>query len=220
MSNLVFTAVGARAEPYAAVPTLVLRLAIQETEGRQVHMIALRCQVQIEARRRHYSASEKARLVELYGEPERWGETLRTMVWTHVAQMVPGFSGHVEVDLPITCTYDLEVAAAKYFQGLDDGEIPLLLQFSGTVFTARESAGQFSVEQLPWTHETSFRLPVRLWREVMELNFPGTAWIRLRRESVDALLEFKGQRALPTWDDVVATLLDGAALPAGQRGAT
>jgi hypothetical protein len=220
MSNLVFTVVGARVEPYAAVPTLVLRLEIAETAGEQIHMIALRCQVQIEARRRHYSASEKPRLAELYGEPERWGETLRAMVWTHVAQMVPGFTGRVEVDLPITCTYDLEVAAVKYFEALEEGEIPLLLQFSGTVFTARGGAGQFSVAQLPWSKETSYRLPVRVWREAMEHYFPGTAWIRLRRESVDALLEFKGRRALLTWDHVVATLLESAAMPAGQPEAT
>jgi hypothetical protein len=215
VSALAFTVVAARAEPYAAVPTLMVRLRIAESTGAQVHMIALRAQIQIEAQRRQYSAEEKPRLLELYGEPQRWGETLRTMLWTHVAIMVPGFRDSVEVDLPITCTYDLEVAAVKYFQSLDDGEIPLLLQFSGTIFTAKE--GGFSVEQLSWTSETGYRLPVRVWRELMDSYFPGSAWIRLRKESVAALQQFKGARVLPTWDDVVEALLNGETATAEQR---
>ena len=36
-----------------------------------------------------------------------------------------------EVDVPVSCSYDLEVASARYLQGLDDGTIPLLMLFSG-----------------------------------------------------------------------------------------
>ena len=208
MSSLSFEVLGARAEPYAAVPTLVFRLRIAEATGERIHTIALRCQIQIEPRQRHYTGREEERLLELFGEPHRWGQTLKTVLWTHASLMVPGFEGSTEVDLPIACTYDFEVTAAKYFHGLDDGEIPLLLLFSGTVFQRGESG--FSVEPVPWEKEASFRLPVRVWRELMDRYFAGSVWIRLRRDSLDALHRFRGRRALPSWDEAIEVLLKGA----------
>ncbi len=213
MSQLTFEVLGARAEPYAAVPTLAFSLRLAEASGQAIHTIALRCQIQIEPRRRPYSAAEEARLLDLFGEPKRWGDTLKTLLWTQAPLMVPGFTGATEVTLPVACTYDFEVAAAKYFQALDEGEIPLLFLFSGTVF-ARNGNG-IAVEPVPWEKEASFRLPVRVWRGVMDLYFPGSAWIRLRRESFDALHRFKALRALPTWDDTIEALL----LAAGEAGA-
>ncbi|HVR07916.1 MAG TPA: DUF6084 family protein [Thermoanaerobaculia bacterium] len=210
--QLTFEVLGARAEPYAAVPTLTFALRLAETSGQAIHTVALRCQIQIEPRRRPYSAAEEARLLELFGEPKRWGDTLKTLLWTQAPLMVPGFAGATEVNLPIACTYDFEVTAAKYFQALDDGEIPLLFLFSGTVFGKNGSG--ISVEPVPWEKEASFRLPVRVWREVMDLYFPGSAWVRLRRESFDALHRFKARRTLPTWDDAVEALL----MAAGEAG--
>lgn len=205
MAGLKFQILGARAEPYAAVPTLVFKLRIEETGGQRIHAIALRCQIQIEPNRRSHSPAEQAKLLEMFGVPGRWGETVKPLLWTHVSVMVPSFQGAVTVDVPLTCTYDFEVTAAKYFEGLDDGEIPLLFLFSGTVFTPGGTG--FMVERVPWEKEAAFRLPVRVWREVMDLYFPNSAWIRLTRESVAALQRFKAERALPTWDDAVAALL-------------
>lgn len=205
MTDLSFAVLGARAEPYAAVPTLVFRLRLTESTGERIHAVALRCQIQIEPRQRHYTGPEEERLLELFGEPRRWSETLKTVLWTHASLMVPGFTGSLEIDLPVACTYDFEVTAAKYFHALDDGEIPLLLLFNGTVFTRGQTG--FSVEPVPWEKEAPYRLPVRVWRELMDQYFPGGAWIRLRRESFDALHLFKAKRALPTWDDAVESLL-------------
>jgi hypothetical protein len=213
MSNLSFTVLGARVEPYAMVPTLVFRLQLAESTGEQIHTIALRCQIQIEPKRRHYSADEESRLLELFGEPERWRDTLRNFLWTHVSLMAPGFQGTTEIDLPVTCTYDFEVMAAKYLASLQEGEVPLLFLFSGTVF-ARGQLG-FSVEQVPWEKETVYRFPVRMWRELMDRYFPGSAWIRLRQESFDALYRFKSGLGLPTWDDAIEALLKQANLKEG-----
>jgi uncharacterized protein DUF6084 len=211
MAGLKFQILGARAEPYAAVPTLIFTLRIEEMGGQRIHAIALRCQIQIEPNRRAHSPAEQAKLLEMFGVPGRWGETVKPLLWTHVSVMVPSFQGAVTVDVPLTCTYDFEVTAAKYFEGLDDGEIPLLFLFSGTVFTPGGSG--FMVERVPWEKEAAFRLPVRVWREVMDLYFPNSAWIRLTRESVAALQRFKAERALPTWDDVVELLLSGTGVP-------
>lgn len=211
MAELSFRIAGVRVEPFAAVPTLVFSLRVEEASGESVHAIALRCQIQIEPQRRSHSSAEQRKLLEMFGEPGRWGQTLKPLLWTHANLMVRSFQGAVEVELPVACTYDFEVTAAKYFAGLEDGEIPLLFLFSGTLF-APGPAG-FMVERVPWEKEAAFRLPVEVWREVMDRYFPGTAWIRLRRESLDALQRFKAERALPTWDDTLAALLAAAEAP-------
>ena len=126
-----------------------------------------------------------------------------------VSTMVPTFTSLTEIGLQVPCTYDLEVASARYLQGLDDGTIPLLFLFSGTVFTAPGdgSATGFSVELIPWSSEAAFRMPVSVWREVVDMHFPGSAWLRCSRETLDALSAFKAEHALVTWDATLTALL-------------
>jgi len=178
---------------------------VEDASGDEVHAIALRAQVQIEPRRRPYEHREEASLLELFGERRRWAETQKTLLWSHAALMVPGFKGAVEVDLPIVCTYDFEVAASKYLHALAGGEVPLLVLFSGTVFV--KSPTGFRVEQVPWENEAAYRLPVAVWRETMDRFFPESAWLRLRKDSFDALYRFKAQRGLPTWEEALEVLL-------------
>ena len=208
MSELTIEVIDARAEPYAAVPTLLLRLAITEPSGDPVHAIALRTQIQIEPQRRRYTKDEEARLLELFGEQPQWGESLRPFLWTHASTMLTGFTGRTEVDLPVACSYDFEVAAAKYLHSLSDGEIPLALLFSGTVFARRD--GVVSVQPVAWHVEANYRLPVKVWRDLMDLYFPNSGWIRLRRETIDALTRYKAQRAIPSWEDTFELLLKEA----------
>jgi hypothetical protein len=147
-------------------------------------------------------------LLDLFGEPARWRDTLKPNQVTTVSTMVPTFSGSTRVELPVPCTYDTEVAAAKYFRALDGGDIPLLLLFSGTVFFQGDDG--LLVEQIPWDREVSYRLPVATWRELMAAHFPGTAWLRVRADTLDALARFRSARMLPTWEDTFATLLEEA----------
>lgn len=208
MTELAFEVVSATPEAYAAVPTILLRLRVTETTGTPVHALALRCQIRIEPQRRRYDGDDEARLTELFGDTARWGDSLRPFLWTHVATTVPAFAGATEVDLPLTCTYDFEVAGTKYLHALGDGDIPLLLLFSGTAFT--HGAGGFTAEPVAWNQEASFRLPVRVWRETMDRYFPNGGWIRLDRDTIDALAQYKAARALPTWEQVFDELLDQA----------
>ena len=208
MSTLEFEVLGARAEPYAAVPTIMFRLRLTERGPAPVHAVALRCQIRIEPQLRRYHHDEEMRLVEVFGAPAQWGDSLKPFLWTHVATTVTGFDGSTEIDLPVTCTYDLEVAATKFFHAIGDGEIPLVLLFSGTTFT-RGDAG-LSVAPVAWHEEASFRLPVQVWREMMDLYFPNSGWLMLSRDTLDALTRFKAARALPTWDHVVEQLLKEA----------
>jgi hypothetical protein len=217
VSELVFECVAAHAERWAAVPTVVFRLRIAETTGEVVHGIALRCQIRIEPLKRRYSDAEAEKLADLFGERSRWGDTMKPLQFAFVTQMVPGFSGCSEVDLPVTFSYDFEVACSKYFYALEDGEIPLVLLFSGTVFVKGETG--FAVEQVPWHKESLYRLPVPMWREAMDALFPNSAWIRMNRAVFDALVAFKTRRGLPTWDDVITVLLDsGGEAAAGTNG--
>lgn len=209
MSQIAFTVLDAAPVPYAATPTLSVRLHLEAPAGETIHSIALRCQIRIEPQRRRYSADEEARLLELFGETPRWGDTLKPFLWTHVSTMVVGFAGGTDVELHVPCTYDLDVAAAKYFHALGDGDIPLILLFSGTVF-ARGEGGALRVTQIPWDREARLRLPVRTWRELVDRYFPNSGWLRLRRDTLDALLRVKARRALATWDDVLAELLRAA----------
>ncbi len=205
MSPVAFEIVGARFEAYAAVPTLALRLRITAADAEPVHAIALRTQIMIEPKQRRYEGAEERRLTELFGETPRWGDTLRPFLWTNLATTVTGFSGTTEVDLPITCTYDFEIASVKYMHALDNGEIPITALFSGTVF-GRTAAG-LNALPVSWSEEAKFRLPVALWREMMDLYFPNTSWLRLRRETLDSLQRFKVERTLTTWDDTFEMLL-------------
>jgi Family of unknown function (DUF6084) len=211
MAELTFGCTVARAERYTATPTLSFHLTIAESTGVPVHAIALRCQIRIEPHLRRYSPAEAERLHDLFGDTARWADTVKPIQLTTVSAMVPGFSSLTEIDLPVPCTYDLEVASARYLQGLDDGAIPLLLLFSGTVFLA--SGEGFSVELIPWSSEAQFRLPVSVWRELADLHFPGSAWLRCSRQTLDALSAFKATNALPTWDATLTALLAAAGAP-------
>ena len=206
MSELVFDVVEARAEQYAVLPTVTLMVRISETTGEVIHSIMLRCQIRIEPQRRRYTTKESKALRDLFGETKRWGETLKPMQWTTEALTVPGFRGSTMIEVPIRCTYDLEVAWASYLSSLEQGEIPLLTLYSGTVFSKGQTG--FSVEQVPWDKEAQYGLPVQTVREAMDRHFPNSGWLRLPRETMHELQIFKGRRGLATWESVMQTLLE------------
>ena len=205
MTELEFTVLDAAPEPYGAAPTLLFRVRAAEKTGATVHAIALRAQVHIEPQRRQYAPAESAGVIDLFGPTERWGSTLKPFLWTHVSTMVRGFTGAIDFDLPMPCTYDFEVAATKYLHSLGDGDVPLVLRFTGTVFT-RGVTG-FGVEQVPWHLEAAYRLPVRVWRDLMDAYFPGGGWIRVDRDTLDALSRYRSERGLTSWEQTLGELL-------------
>lgn len=211
MAELVFDCLGAKPDKFAVVPSMSLILRITETTGQRVDAIALRCQIRIEPARRTYSVQEAERLSDLFGDTTRWSDTLKPMQLTTVATMVPGFRGSTEIDLPVAFTYDLEIGSTRYFTGLTGGEIPLLLLFSGTVFASAD--GKLQIQQVPWSKEAHFRLPLRVWREAIDVHFPDSAWIKMSASLLDELLAFKSRNALPTWDATLTALLKLASGP-------
>ncbi len=208
MTGLDFACTGVRPEPYAAAPTLLFTIRITAHGDQRVHALALRCQLRVEPARRRYSPSEGDGLGDLFGDRSRWGRTLNPLQFAQVSLVVPGFTGSTEVDLPVPCSYDMDVAATKYCEALTDGEVPLLLLFSGTAF---RGPGGFQVEPVPWDKEAVCRMPVAVWREMIDQHFPGCGWIRLPRDAMAALGGYRSRHALPSWQDTVERLLATAA---------
>lgn len=207
MPELHFSIDGAEAVPHAAVPLIALKMRIENVPATEaVHSLTLRCQVQIEPARRSYVPRERERLHDLFGEPERWGRTVRPMLWMNTSVAVPGFTGEARVDLELPCTFDFNVAVTKYFHGLDSGEIPLCVMFSGTIFYQDEE-GALQISQVPWNREANFRLPVSVWKEMIDLHYPNSAWLCLQRDAFNQLYEYKMRHGLPTWEQAIARAL-------------
>ncbi|GAC1552451.1 MAG: DUF6084 family protein [Myxococcales bacterium] len=219
MPDLSFQVEGAEPVAFAASPLLALKLRVRNAPAEQpIHSVLLRCQVQIDAPWRVYQAREEEALRDLFGAKERWATTLKKVLWMNVAATVPAFVGSAAVDLHLPCTYDLNVAATKYFHAVEKGEVPLLLLFSGTVFYEGED-GFLQVAQIPWSKEASLRMPVRLWKDVMDMYFPNTGFVPLRRDVLDRLHRYKVTNGLPTFEQAMESLLPADPAPALPPGA-
>jgi hypothetical protein len=206
MPDLDFAVEGAEMVTFAVTPTLALKLRITDSGEEPVHAVMLDCQVRIEAPRRRYVPAERERLGDLFGDPSRWSQTLRSLLWTHASVNVPPFTGSVLVDLRLPCTYDFNVQVTKYFDSLEDGEVPLTLLFSGSVFFAGPG-GALQVERVSWSKEAGYRLPVRVWRDVIDHYYPNAAWLNLHKDVFDRLAAYKARRGLPTWEQALEELL-------------
>jgi hypothetical protein len=210
MPDLHFKIESAESVAFAAVPLLAFRLRVEDSSpGEAIHSIALHAQIQIETPRRNYSSTEQERLVDLFGEPSRWGQTLRPMLWTHADVTVPAFQSYVAVDLRVPCSFDFNLAATKYFYGLSEGDIPLIFLFSGSCFYAGANGG-LAMAPIPWSKETRFRLPVSVWREIMDGYYPNSAWLRIRQDVFDRLYQYKSQAGVATWEEALERLLGPA----------
>jgi hypothetical protein len=205
--DLNFVVEGVESARFAVSPLLNFKLGIENAmREHAIQTIALRCQIRIEPTRRHYRAAEQQRLVDIFGQPERWAQTVHSMLWTHTNIVVPSFSERTGVELPAPCTFDFNVASTKYFHALENGVVPLLLLFSGTIFyTAGDSPLQAT--QIPWSKEAAYELPVSVWKQMMDQYYPNTAWLCLSRDVFDRLHQYKIDRGLPTWEQTVESML-------------
>jgi Family of unknown function (DUF6084) len=101
------------------------------------------------------------------GELERWGATMKPLLWTNLAVKIPSFTAEATVDLMLPCSLDFDVAANKYFYGLDAGSVAVAVMFSGTVFYFGEH-GALQISQIPWDREAHFQLEVDVWKAAIE----------------------------------------------------
>lgn len=217
MPDLHFKIESAEAVPFAAVPMIAFRLGVENRPPDQaIHSIAVHAQIQIETLRRKYSAAEQNSLLDLFGEPQRWGQTLRSMLWTHADATVPAFSDSIALDLQVPCSFDFNLAATKYFYGLSEGDLPLNFLFSGSCFYEGAKGG-LEVAPIPWSKEARFRLPVSVWRRMMESYYPKSAWLQIRQDVFDRLYQYKSEAGLATWEEALERLLEPAREAAAAR---
>jgi hypothetical protein len=204
-----FTVLGVEPEKFTAAPTLIFRMGVTDSEAREVYTVALSTQILIDPARRTYDPETRELLLDLFGEPERWTATTTTFQWARIDMLLPSFNGAATFDLRVPCTYDLEVAATKYFYSLPGGHVPLTLVFSGTIFYKGDD-GRLQIVQIPWDLSTRYRLPVKAWREMIDHHYVSSSWIRLHADTLDRLRRRTVKRGLPSFDATVANLLDEA----------
>ena len=197
------------AEPlrFGTSPHINFKLRVSNASGHAIHSVLLKCQVHLDVSQRHYNDDEQKRLKDLFGETNRWGETLRAMLWTNVTLIVPSFETTALVEMPVPCTFDFNIAATKYFAGIDGGDIPLSFYFNGTVFYAGEHT-PLQAGQVSWEKESSYRLPVSVWREMMDVYYPNTAWLCLRRDAFDRLYAYKVRHGIPTFEQTLMEVME------------
>jgi hypothetical protein len=194
---------------YAAIPLLGFKLRIDCATNATIQNIALRCQIRIEPTQRRYEGNEPERLRDLFGERDLWSRSLRSMLWTHASVVVPPFTGSAVVELPVACSFDFNLAATKYFDALEAGDVPLCFLFSGTVFY-EGAEGRLQIAQIGWDKEANFRLGIGVWKEMMDHYYPNSAWLCVRKDVFDRLHQFKREHALTNWEEALETLLASA----------
>ncbi len=201
-----FEVLSARPVERAAAPTVGFKVRVSDVSSRQVFTIALTAVITIEPSKRSYEAADRARLVELFGEPERWASTTTNFRWSQADALVPAFEGTTEFELVVPCTYDLELAAAKYFHGLAGGAAPLRFHFNGTVFYETDD-GRMQIVQIPWDRSPRFEMPIEVWRQTIDAAYPYRAWVPVHVDTVSRLERIKAERGLPTFDAVIEELI-------------
>ncbi|MEO8217478.1 MAG: DUF6084 family protein [Acidobacteriota bacterium] len=207
MPDLSFVVEAAEAVPWAAVPQIAFKLRVTNADPDEViRNVTLQCQIQIEPVRRQYAPEEQKKLLDLFGEPSRWGTTLKTLLWTVLPVNISSFTGSTVVEVLVPCSFDFNVATTKYLHGLDAGEIPLRFLFSGSIFYD-DDEGRLQITQISWNCESTFRLSAATWKEMMDFHYPSSAWLCVPREIFERLLEFKTERGIPTWQQALEDLI-------------
>jgi hypothetical protein len=207
MPDLDFKVTGIEPGNHGLTPLLNFTVEVANSPATEtVHSVILQAQVQLQVTQRRYTPTEKEKLTELFGTPERWGDTLRARLWALTQTTVRTFTGATTARLTIPCTFDLNVMATKYFYALEDGEVPLLFLFSGTIFYEADD-GHLQVQQISWNKECPYRMPVKAWQELMDHHYPNTAWISLNREVFERLYAYRRSHGLSTWEQTIEQLL-------------
>jgi hypothetical protein len=210
MIDLDFAVEGVEIARGSAVPVLGFTLRVSnKTPELPVEHVGLQAQIRIEATHRNYSERERERLVELFGGAGDWDRSLRGLLWANASVTIPAFAEACTVELPVPCTYDFEIAATKYFDGVEQGEAPLLFLFSGAVFY-RNSDGDLQISQIAHHKEAGFRLPVTVWQSMMQRYYPDGVWQRIGRDVFDEVDRYKRRHGLASWDEALRRLVDAA----------
>jgi hypothetical protein len=199
-----FWVLDADAVSHAAAPTLAFRLRIKDRSERDIYTVALTVLIQLEAIQRAHTDEVRDRLRDVFGDPERWGDTARQVMWAKHDVLVPSFKGSTTFELQVPCNSDLELATARWFEAVSDGVAPLAFHFSGSVFY-KGDADRMQLTRVPWHATAQFRLPVEVWRKAVGDN---GGVVRVSGDTFEALRRRRLDRGLHSLDAAVADLLE------------
>ena len=158
--------------PRSATPTLSFAIAVSDASGIPIQFIALSVLITIEPGQRAYDAENRERLVELFGEPERWGSTTGASAGPRSTTSCRASPARRTSRSASSARYDHEIAATKFFGGLDEGVFPLHFHFNGTVHY-EGADGRLQILPLAWDRSARFELPVATWREMIDSPLPA-----------------------------------------------
>ena len=197
---------GAAHVPFSAAPTMRFVASAREPDAIPIQSMGLTVQVMIDPARRGYDPATREQLAELFGPPERWAPSTSGLAWARVAVAVPAFVGETAFGIEVPCTYDLEVAAAKYFYALPDGVAPLSFHFNGTVFY-HDSDERLQMTPISWSTSARYAMAVSAWREMIDAHYPGGGWVRVAQDTLARLQERRRQRGLESVEALLRELL-------------
>ena len=83
---------------------------------------------------------------------------------------------------------------------------PLRKRTSGTVFYAPPDS-PLQVAPISWEQEARYKLPVKVWRDMMDSYYPNTVWINLHKDVFDRLYRYKMQHGLLNWEQAIEHIL-------------
>ena len=110
MPDLNFEVVDAEVLSFAAVLEPSVQATYRERGEEPIRSVALNTQIRIAATQRHYDAAEQEAVV-VRRAAQVGRDAAEPALDPHRLQVQP-FSGSTVVDMPVPCTYDLEVVAA------------------------------------------------------------------------------------------------------------
>jgi Family of unknown function (DUF6084) len=59
-----------------------------------------------------------------------------------------------------------------------------------------------------WSRTAQYKMPVSVWRAMIEEHYPGGGWIRLHESTLAALNRRRAGHGLPSFDACVSELLE------------
>lgn len=195
--------------PHTAAPTLSFKLRVKDGSGLEVYTVALTAQIHLEASSRAHAHDVRQGLQDVFGEPERWNDTARSVIWAKRDVLVPSFTGSTSFELELPCSTDLELATTRYFEAVEDGEAPLAFHFSGSVFYRAEH-DRMQLTMVPWHSTAQFRLPLATWRKAVGER---GGLVRVSGEAFAELKQFQHERGLPSLGAAVSELVARERVP-------
>ena len=100
---------------------------------------------------------------------------------------------------------DFDAAASRYCAAIDDGVLPLLLLFSGTVLLSTPQGVR--VDPVAWSAEARFDLPLSTWRAALDGFAPGAQALLLSRDVLARLERFRVASSSATLEQALDRLV-------------